>query len=63
MFKEAGYDEFLAEKIRLGEEALKAGRVVSKEEMNAKVEKLFTKLAQEQRLREDEECRGVAVYG
>ena len=29
MFKETGYDEFLAEKIRRGEEDLKNGRVLT----------------------------------
>lgn len=63
MQKEAGYDEFLAEKIRRGEEDLKAGRVISKEEMNAKMEKLFARLAEEQRLRDEQEFYVEVAYG
>ncbi|MFZ7201414.1 hypothetical protein [Avibacterium avium] len=36
MFKEKGYDEFLAEKIRRGDEDFKAGRVFTLEQANAK---------------------------
>lgn len=40
MFKEKGYDEFLAEKIRQGEEDLKNGRVVSKEQSLARLQQV-----------------------
>lgn len=63
MMKEADYEAFLAEKIRLGKAALTAGQVVSKEEINAKMETLFTRLAQEQRLRELQENADMAIYG
>ena len=47
MFKEEGYEEFLAEKIRRGEEDVKAGRVVTLEESKAEIRLLIESKARE----------------
>lgn len=47
MFKEKGYDEFLAEQIRLGMEDVKAGRGISLEESKAKTKQVIERKAQE----------------
>ncbi|WP_179108067.1 hypothetical protein [Rodentibacter ratti] len=47
MFKEKGYDEFLAEKIRLSEEDIKEGRVLTLEESKRQTLKLLERKAQE----------------
>ena len=45
--KEEGYEEFLAEKIRRGEEDVKAGRVVTLEESKAEIRLLIESKARE----------------
>lgn len=47
MFKEKGYDEFLAKKIRLSEEDIKEGRVLTLEESKRQTLKLLERKAQE----------------
>lgn len=42
------YEAYLAEQIRLGLADSEAGRLVSKEEMNIKMDAFFAKLEQEQ---------------
>ena len=51
MFKEEGYEEFLAEKIRRGEEDVKAGRVVTLEESKAEIRLLIESKARELEVR------------
>ena len=47
MFKEEGYEAFFAEKIRRGEEDVKAGRVVTLEESKAEIRLLIESKARE----------------
>ena len=47
MFKEEGYEEFLAEKIRRGEEDVKAGRVVTLEDAQVRWQKTIERKAAE----------------
>lgn len=47
MFKEKGYDEFLAEKIRLANEDISAGRVLSLEESKKQALALLERKARE----------------
>lgn len=59
MFKEKGYDEFLAEKIRLGLEDIEAGRYISLEESKALTKQLIERKAKELASFEEENL----VYG
>ena len=47
LFKEKGYDEFLAKKIAKADEDIKAGRVHSLEEVDSAVKRLLERKAQE----------------
>ncbi|MFZ7229803.1 hypothetical protein ACLSZN_07495 [Avibacterium avium] len=47
MLKEKGYDEFLAEKIRRGDEDFKAGRVLTLEESRRQTLALLERKARE----------------
>lgn len=47
MLKEKGYDEFLAEKIRKGEDDLKHGRVLSAEQSRAEARQAIQRKMQE----------------
>lgn len=47
MFKEKGYDEFLAEKIREGLSDSEAGRVYSLEQANAEWQTVIEEIAEE----------------
>lgn len=47
LLKEQGYDEFLAEKIRRGQEDVKAGRVFTAEQSRARTQDIIRKKAQE----------------
>lgn len=47
MFKEKGYDEFLAEKIRLGLEDMQSGEGFSLEESKARTKQLIERKAKE----------------
>lgn len=47
LLKEQGYDEFLAEKIRCGQEDVKAGRVFTAEQSRARTQEIIRKKAQE----------------
>ena len=47
MFKEEGYEAFLAEKIRRGEEDVKAGRVVTLEDAQVRWQKTIERKAEE----------------
>lgn len=47
MFKEKGYDEFLAEKIRRAQEDIKAGRVLTLEESRKKTLAMLERKARE----------------
>lgn len=47
MFKEKGYDEFLAEKIRLGLEDMQSGKGFSLEESKARTKQLIERKAKE----------------
>ncbi|MFA9487329.1 MULTISPECIES: hypothetical protein [unclassified Mannheimia] len=48
IFKEKGYDEFLAEKIRQAELSMEQGKGVSKAQMQLKMQKLLSELEREQ---------------
>lgn len=61
MLKEKGYDEFLAEKIRLGKEDIAAGRVVTLEEAKKQWQQTIERKAAE--LAEWEEMQQEVVYG
>ena len=54
MFKEEGYEAFLAEKIHRGEEDVKAGRVVTLEESKAEIRLLIESKARELEVAERE---------
>lgn len=62
IFKEKGYDEFLAEKIQKAELSMQEGKAISKEQMQNKMQALFTELEREQHEREQFFSRE-AVYG
>lgn len=47
MFKEKGYDEFLAEKIRLGSEDMQSGNGLSLDESKARTKQLIERKARE----------------
>lgn len=47
MFKEKGYDEFLAEKIRRAQEDIKAGRVLTLEESRKRTLAMLERKARE----------------
>lgn len=51
------YEVYLAEQIRLGLSDSEAGRLVSKEEMNIKMDAFFAKLEQEQVNKQQNELR------
>lgn len=57
------YEAYLNEKIRRGLADVEAGRVVSKEEFLLETKAFFSKLEQEQALRDKEEYRLEVVYG
>lgn len=61
MFKEKGYDEFLAEKIRRSEEDIAAGRIYTLEEAKAQWQQTIERKAAE--LAELEESQHEVVYG
>ena len=54
MFKEEGYEAFLAEKIRRGEEDVKAGRVVTLEDAQVRWQKTIERKAAELAKQEEE---------
>ena len=54
MFKEEGYEAFLAEKIRRGEEDVKAGRVVTLEDAQVRWQKNIERKAAELAKQEEE---------
>lgn len=47
LFKEKGYDEFLAAKIKAAEEDIHAGRVYSLEEVDLSIQRLLERKAKE----------------
>lgn len=49
MFKEKGYDEFLAEQKRLANEQFFRGEFVTKEDMGAEIKALFYELSKNER--------------
>ena len=57
--KEEGYEEFLAEKIRRGEEDVKAGRVVTLENAQVRWQKTIERKAAELAKQEEELIGGV----
>ncbi|BFU60764.1 MULTISPECIES: hypothetical protein [Rodentibacter] len=59
MFKEKGYDEFLAEKIRRSEEDIKAGRVYTLEEARSKWQQTIERKAVELAELEEQQHEGV----
>ncbi len=59
MFKEKGYDEFLAEKIRRGDEDFKAGNVISLAESKEDIRKLIEQKSKELAIAE----REFLIYG
>ena len=59
MFKEEGYEAFLAEKIRRGEEDVKAGRVVTLEDAQVRWQKTIERNAAELAKQEEELIGGV----
>ena len=59
MFKEEGYEAFLAEKIRRGEEDVNAGRVVTLEDAQARWQKTIERKAAELAKQEEELIGGV----
>ena len=59
MFKEEGYEAFLAEKIRRGEEDVKAGRVVTLEDAQVRWQKTIERKATELAKQEEELIGGV----
>lgn len=61
MLKEQGYDEFLAEKIRLGEEAFTAKQFVTAEESLREIQQLV--LRAERELAEQHDLPVSVVYG
>ena len=61
MFKEEGYEEFLAEKIRRGEEDVKAGRVVTLENAQVRWQKTIERKAAELAKQEEELIGGDEV--
>ena len=61
MFKEEGYEAFLAEKIRRGEEDVKAGRVVTLEDAQARWQKTIERKAVELAKQEEELIGGDEV--
>ena len=61
MFKEEGYEAFLAEKIRRGEEDVKAGRVVTLEDAQVRWQKTIERKAAELAKQEEELIRGDEV--
>lgn len=62
LFKEKGYDEFLAEQIKLGREAVARGETFTKAQVNTEMNQLFAEMQQRQRFRENEQNFEV-VYG
>ena len=61
MFKEEGYEAFLAEKIRRGEEDVKAGRVVTLEDAQVRWQKTIERKAAELAKQEEELIGGDEV--
>ncbi|OOF53124.1 hypothetical protein [Rodentibacter trehalosifermentans] len=61
MFKEKGYDEFLAEKIRRGKEDIAAGRVVSLDEARNRWQQTIERKAAE--FAQIDESHQEVVYG
>ena len=61
MFKEEGYEAFLAEKIRRGEEDVKAGRVVTLENAQVRWQKTIERKAAELAKQEEELIGGDEV--
>ncbi|MCW9715704.1 MULTISPECIES: hypothetical protein [Avibacterium] len=59
MFKEKGYDEFLAEKIRRGDEDFKAGNVISLAESKEDIRQLIEQKSKELAMAE----REFLIYG
>ncbi|MEE6032832.1 hypothetical protein ACLSZY_05700 [Avibacterium volantium] len=59
MFKEKGYDEFLAEKIRRGDEDFKAGNVISLAESKEDIRQLIEQKSKELAIAE----REFLIYG
>lgn len=58
LLKEQGYDEFLAEKIRRGQENVKVGRTITLNELDRSIEQLLERKAVEL----DEAEQGL-IYG
>ncbi|AGI31807.1 TPA: hypothetical protein PXF07_000358 [Mannheimia haemolytica] len=54
LFKEQGYDEFLAEQIKAGQEAIARGETFTKEQINNELNHLFADMQKRQQLRENE---------
>ena len=54
LFKEQGYDEFLAEQIKVGQEAIARGETFPKEQINNELNHLFADMQKRQQLRENE---------
>ncbi|UXN34709.1 hypothetical protein N8E86_00280 [Avibacterium paragallinarum] len=59
MFKEKGYDEFLAEKIRRGDEDFKSGNVISLAESKEDIRQLIEQKSKELAMAE----REFLIYG
>ncbi|MBF0786140.1 hypothetical protein E4T80_11785 [Muribacter muris] len=60
LFKEKGYDEFLAEQIKAGQEAIARGETFTREQINNELNVLFAEMQKRQKSREDENSFGVA---
>lgn len=60
LFKEKGYDEFLAEQIKLGKNAVAKGEVFTKEQINSEMNQLFLEMRKNQELRDNEQAFGVS---
>ncbi|HHW7520747.1 hypothetical protein [Mannheimia haemolytica] len=53
LFKEKGYNEFLAEQIKAGKEAIARGETFTKEQFNNELSVLFAEMQKRQQLRKD----------
>lgn len=60
LFKEKGYDEFLAEQIKAGQEAVARGETFTKEQVNNELNVLFAEMQKRQQLRENENSFGIS---
>ncbi|QIM63264.1 hypothetical protein A1D29_08225 [Pasteurellaceae bacterium Orientalotternb1] len=61
LLKEKGYDEFLAEKIRIAREQFANGQYVTKEELNVRMKALFAELEKEQQ--QEQMLHNRVIYG